>query len=184
MEAFNCWCLFQGIKLYFASLFKQLLQSNKTWLGTKSFEHWINLAAKWLAHTCFAFGRWGFDSHASSFRPTSIFYKGAIPATFFFIYVFLVQLTLNNVQYTFCWWLDSNRGSLVLEATALPTVPQPLHNFENWLRWNQTRDCERESERERMSEWVMFDWSRLIVGLKIVPINGLLCARKRSTVGR
>ena len=26
----------------------------------------------------------------------------------------------------FCQWLDSNRGPLVLEATALPTEPQPL----------------------------------------------------------
>ena len=26
----------------------------------------------------------------------------------------------------FCWWLDSNRGPLVSEATALPTEPQPL----------------------------------------------------------
>ena len=25
-----------------------------------------------------------------------------------------------------CWWLDSNRGSLVLEVTTLPTVQQPL----------------------------------------------------------
>ena len=26
----------------------------------------------------------------------------------------------------FCWWLDSNPGPLVLEATAPPTVPRPL----------------------------------------------------------
>ena len=26
----------------------------------------------------------------------------------------------------FCQWLDSNRGPLELEATALPTEPQPL----------------------------------------------------------
>ena len=26
----------------------------------------------------------------------------------------------------FCRWLDSNRGPLVLEATAQPTEPQPL----------------------------------------------------------
>ena len=39
-----------------------------------------------------------------------------------FIFVFLIQLIVNKI----CWWLDSNRGSLVSEATALPTDPQPL----------------------------------------------------------
>ena len=31
-----------------------------------------------------------------------------------------------NVQYKICRWLDSNRGPLILEASALPTEPQPL----------------------------------------------------------
>ena len=30
-----------------------------------------------------------------------------------------------------CWWLDLNRGPLELEATALPTEPQPLPNDKN-----------------------------------------------------
>ena len=31
-----------------------------------------------------------------------------------------------NMYINFCQTLDSNRGPLVLEATALPTEPQPL----------------------------------------------------------
>ena len=31
-----------------------------------------------------------------------------------------------NIYINFCQLLDSNRGPLVLEATALPTEPQPL----------------------------------------------------------
>ena len=37
---------------------------------------------------------------------------------------FWLLLIVNKI----CQWLDSNRGSLVSEATALPTVPQPLPN--------------------------------------------------------
>ena len=53
----------------------------------------------------------------------------AIPGLFFFIFVFSIQLLLNKI----CWWLDLNRGSLVSEATPLPTESQPLPNFENNL---------------------------------------------------
>ena len=52
--------------------------------------------------------------------------NGLFPASFFFIFVFSIQLTVINVQYKFCGWLDSNRIPLVSEATALPTEPQPL----------------------------------------------------------
>ena len=43
-----------------------------------------------------------------------------------FVFLFSLQSTVNSVQYKFCRWLDSNCGPLVLEATALPTEPQPL----------------------------------------------------------
>ena len=49
-----------------------------------------------------------------------------IPGLFFFIFVFSIQLTVNNVQNKFCRWLDSNREPLVSEVTTLPTEPQPL----------------------------------------------------------
>ena len=35
---------------------------------------------------------------------------------------FFKQLVVNEI----CWWLDSNRRSLVLETTSLPNAPQPL----------------------------------------------------------
>ena len=38
---------------------------------------------------------------------------------FFFIIVFSIQLIVNKI----CLWLDSNHGSLVSEATTLPTEP-------------------------------------------------------------
>ena len=50
----------------------------------------------------------------------SMFLK--FPCLFFCIFVFSIQLSVIKV-----WqWLDSNRGLLTLEATALPTEPQPL----------------------------------------------------------
>ena len=48
------------------------------------------------------------------------------PASFYFIFVFSIQLIINKCSIKFCWWLESNRGSLVSKATALPTEPQPL----------------------------------------------------------
>ena len=52
--------------------------------------------------------------------------KWAIPGLFLFIFVFSTQLTIKIVQLKLCQWLDSNRGPLVLEATALPTEPQSV----------------------------------------------------------
>ena len=64
--------------------------------------------------------------HHTTSRVCSFFFKWAIPGLFFVIFVFPIQSTVNNVQYKVCQWLDSNRRPLVLEATALPTEPQPL----------------------------------------------------------
>ena len=54
--------------------------------------------------------------HAASL----IFKNGPFPASFFFIIVFSIQLTVNKCS------IDENRRPLVLEATALPTELQPL----------------------------------------------------------
>ena len=64
-----------------------------------------------------------FDSYYDSF-----FKKWAISGLFFFIFVFSIQLIVNT-WIKVCWWLDSNRGTLVSEETALPTEPQPLPQF-------------------------------------------------------
>ena len=66
-----------------------------------------------------------------------LFFFWAIPGLFFFIFVFSTHSwQKTNVHYInkFCRWLDSNRGPLVLEATALPTEPQPLPNFYGLFR--------------------------------------------------
>ena len=41
----------------------------------------------------------------------------------------------------FCWWMDLNCGPLVLEATALPTEPQPLPIVSAISQVTQTRIC-------------------------------------------
>ena len=74
-----------------------------------------------------------FISHQKS-KPRQIllFLKWSIPGLFFFIFVFSgLQLTDNYVWRFYCQCWDSNHGSLVSEATARPTVPQPrpIFNF-------------------------------------------------------
>ena len=55
--------------------------------------------------------------------------KWAIPGLFFFYFHLFntIQLTINKkCSIKICRCLESNRGLLVSEATALPTEPQPL----------------------------------------------------------
>ena len=52
----------------------------------------------------------------SKTSPIQCFLNGPFPASFF---VFSIQFTVNNVQCKFRQLLDSNRGPLVSEATAL-----------------------------------------------------------------
>ena len=40
----------------------------------------------------------------------------------------------------YCQWLDSNHGSLVLEATTQPTVPQPICSFYPFMRFEPRHD--------------------------------------------
>ena len=61
--------------------------------------------------------------------------KRAIPGLFFYIFVF--QYSWQQMFIAKCWqWLDSNRGPLELESTALPTDPQPLPLFFILLTFN------------------------------------------------
>ena len=46
--------------------------------------------------------------------------------------LFCLFYTVDSNQIKICRCLDSNRGSLVLEATALPTEPQPLPRSSNF----------------------------------------------------
>ena len=56
----------------------------------------------------------------------------------------LIQLSANKI----CQWLDSNCGSLVLEATALPTEPPPLPEIR--IRYRRC-DWGRRSHRSEFS---------------------------------
>ena len=55
----------------------------------------------------------------------NVFLMDPIPACFSvfssFQYILLIQLIVNKI----CRWLDSKSESMVLEATTLPTEPQP-----------------------------------------------------------
>ena len=55
---------------------------------------------------------------------TSVFFlNGSFPDSFFSLSAF------QQIFYKHCCWLDSNAEPLVMKATALPTVPQPLPSF-------------------------------------------------------
>ena len=54
------------------------------------------------------------------------FKNGPFPASFSFHLFNTIQLAVNKCSIKICLRLDSNRGPLVLIATALPTEPQPL----------------------------------------------------------
>ena len=79
------------------------------------------------------------------FRFKLLFLKRAIPGLFFFIFrLFNTQLIVYNncsILINFCRWLDSNRGPLVSEATALPTEPQPLPKSINVTFWLKMHYC-------------------------------------------
>ena len=53
-----------------------------------------------------------------------LFFDCAIAILFFFIFDFSILLIENKISL----WLDSDLGSLVSEATTLPTEPHPLPN--------------------------------------------------------
>ena len=57
-----------------------------------------------------------------------------MPGLFFFIFVFSIHSWqyIKKCSINFCWWLDSNRGPLVSEASVLPTEPQPLPRPRNY----------------------------------------------------
>ena len=72
------------------------------------------------------------DANMKSFQFWTVLLRGPLDnffnrmGLFFFIFVFSIHLTVNNIQLKLCQWRDSNLGPLVPEATALPTERQPL----------------------------------------------------------
>ena len=63
------------------------------------------------------------------------------------MFLFLIELTVIIAQYKFCRWLDTNRGPLVSNVTALPTEPQPSPDHSTFLfssitnTWTGRREC-------------------------------------------
>ena len=54
----------------------------------------------------------------------------AFPGLLFFIFVFFVRTVYRKYWFNkSCCWLDMNRGTLMFEATALPTEQQTLSSF-------------------------------------------------------
>ena len=88
-------------------------------LGLYSFERWYIYQAplKWAKPAYFClFSSFYFKNGPS--RPLFLYFR-----------LFNSQLIVNKCSIeinNFFWWRDSNRGPLVLEATALPTEQQPL----------------------------------------------------------
>ena len=69
---------------------------------------------------------------ATGSRPMLIFVylkNGPFQASSSFIFVLSIHLIVGKCSINFCRRLDSNRGPLGLEVTALPTEPQPLPNI-------------------------------------------------------
>ena len=63
------------------------------------------------------------------------FLNGSFPASFSLFSFFSIQLTVNNVQYKFCRWLDSILESLVSEATTLSHNDFDKLAVEQLLKW-------------------------------------------------
>ena len=82
-----------------------------------------------------------FTTHFSTYKSSmkrSSFLKIGFPGLYFFICVFSIQLTVDEI----CQWLDSNRGSVVLEATALPT------ELTTTVQWRKAFALARETKIE------------------------------------
>ena len=60
----------------------------------------------------------------TNFAPWHCQKIGPFSASFFYFGLFNTTFNTFDCE-KICWWLDSNRGSLALEATTLPTEPQP-----------------------------------------------------------
>ena len=87
-----------------------------------------------------------------------------------FIYFRLFN-TVDNKQMLnkFCQWLESNRGPLVLKATALPTEPQPLpwNNFlQRQVSTQNGQNCchERRTDLRAGTDTIKLFWLKVQCG--------------------
>ena len=81
-----------------------------------------------------------------------------------------------NINVNFCWWLDSNRGPLVMEVTALPTEPQPLPFFSIFVHWEKWKG-QWQMERKYQIVWFINNWFYLGGSPALVVMVGDWCSR-------
>ena len=109
----------KNVPSYEASFCRSLKWSFSIQLGSKKF--FKDLIRIFMIHGWSGFLKMGHP------RPLFLYFR-----------LFKTQLVVNKCSIEinkFLWWRDSNRGPLVLEATALPTEPQPLPWSQILLDW-------------------------------------------------
>ena len=65
--------------------------------------------------------------HLQNLWPRFYFLFRPLPTSFFFVFVF--STASQYINHKNCRWLDLNQGPLEIDATALPTEPQPLLQY-------------------------------------------------------
>ena len=72
-----------------------------------------------------------------------VFYKLGNSQPLILYFPLSIQSIVHIGRHNFCWCSDSNQESLVLEATGLPTAPQPLLNIIVFFVWNDIKFTKR-----------------------------------------
>ena len=95
----------------------------------------FNLHGLWYLNLGLQDGRHRRNHGATAAAPiwSNFLKNGPFPASYLYFHLFN---TVDNKQMFYikvCRWLDSNRGPLVSDVTALPTEPQPLPKRSKFL---------------------------------------------------
>ena len=88
---------------------------------------------------------------------------GPFPASFSLFSYFQYTVDKFSILINFCQWLDSNRGPLASEATALPTEPQPLSYCTSLFCLFNTVDSKQMFDI-KVRRW-LWCWKRLLYQL-------------------
>ena len=90
--------------------------------------------------------------------------KRANPSIFYFIFVFSeLQLTDCRFKILYCLCWDSNHGSMVSEATALPSVPQPMPSLMHLYSCHRNYRWMWEKMLQRYFDWQHYSVAPLFV---------------------
>ena len=89
----------------------------------------------------------------------------------FLYFVCSTQLTVKKCLIRVCQWLDLNHGSLVSEATALPTVPQPLPYSKGFFSLVSFQSCKSSCRSNAVwPDWAIFESYSFKFSYKSRPI--------------